>query len=228
MRLIVLVLFAFGFCVGLENRCVQNIEDLSAQQIKLLRKVYKYGEKLDLGYTLAAIAWKESCAGEYRMNFQDPSAGIFHAHIPTLLKRYPHLGNDGFTQNRIGEKLVRDDEFATKEAIEQLQYWKKVHNGDWEKVIKSYNKGFSWQKDKEKEKLANAYLRDVAMRYKQLKERLHSVRPKRQTPQAQPKQFATTAPKKAAMRSFNDGFIESSSLQTPHSSNASFQLMPDY
>ena len=58
MRWIVLLLFSFAFGIGLENRCVQNIEDLSAQQIKLLRKVYKYGEKLDLGYTLEAIAWK--------------------------------------------------------------------------------------------------------------------------------------------------------------------------
>ena len=228
MRWIVLLLFSVAFGIGLENRCVQNIEDLSAQQIKLLRKVYKYGEKLDLGYTLAAIAWKESCAGEYRMNFQDPSAGIFHAHIPTVLKRYPHLGNDGFTQNRIGERLVRDDEFAAKEAIEQLLYWRKVHNGDWEKIIKSYNKGFSWQKDKEKEKLANAYLRDVTIRYKQLKQQLHSVRPKskRAAQQQKPQQSAT--PKSAAMRSFNDGFVDSSSLVTPHGSNTSFQLMPDY
>lgn len=208
-----------------ENRCVSSIEQLSARQIDVLRKAYRYGQKHDLGYTLAAIAWKESCAGEYRMNFQDPSAGIFHAHIPTVLKRHPHLRNNGFTQNRLGEKLIRDDEFAANEAISQLLYWKKVHNNDWDSIIKSYNKGFSWQKDKAKAALANAYLRDVTHRYNQLKERLHSIRPKGQL---RLPVYEAMPQNKKPIRSFHDGFIESSSLQSPYNSNASFQLIPDY
>ncbi len=172
LALFLLLTYSLYAEVIFENHCVDNINQLSARQIDVLIKAYRYGEPYGLGFTLSAIAWKESCAGEYRMNFQDPSAGIFHAHIPTVLKRYPQLKNNGFTQNRIGELLVRNDDFAAKEAISQLLYWKKAFNDDWDSVIKSYNKGFSWQKDKEKNKLASSYLQDVRKRYVQLKEHL--------------------------------------------------------
>ena len=35
-------------------------------------------------------------------------------------------------------------------ALEELSYWHKVRRGNWYEVIKSYNKGFSWEKDRER------------------------------------------------------------------------------
>jgi len=93
-------------------------KDFNKHQKQIIIKAFKYGSKNGFGYTMAAIAWKESCAGEYRINFADPSAGIYHAHIPG--------------------------------------------------IIKTYNKGFSWEKDKEREKMANAYFEDIANRIKTL------------------------------------------------------------
>ncbi|MGP1450279.1 MAG: hypothetical protein ACTTJS_04045 [Wolinella sp.] len=151
-----------------ENKCVNDPAHFSARQKSVLLKAYEYGNPYELGYTLAAIAWKESCAGEYRMNFQDPSAGIYHAYLPGIIKKYPSLKQNGFTQNVIGSMLVKDDAFAAREAISELKYWEKIHKGNWEKMIKSYNKGFSWQRDENANRLATAYYLDVKSRMQKL------------------------------------------------------------
>ena len=150
----------------IEGKCVEP-QAFSKNQKQVILKAFKYGAKSGFGYTMAAIAWKESCAGEYRVNFADPSAGIYHAHIPGIIKK--HKQKDSvFMRNMVGELLMRDDEFASQSALEELNYWHKVRKGNWYEVIKSYNKGFSWEKDKERNKMAQEYFEDVARRVKAL------------------------------------------------------------
>ena len=150
----------------IEGKCVEP-KKFSKNQKQVILKAFKYGAKSGFGYTMAAIAWKESCAGEYRVNFADPSAGIYHAHIPGIIKKHKQK-DSAFMRNMIGELLMRDDEFASQTALEELSYWHKVRKGNWYEVIKSYNKGFSWEKDRERDKMAQAYFEDVAKRVKEL------------------------------------------------------------
>nr|WP_317404994.1 hypothetical protein [uncultured Helicobacter sp.] len=150
----------------IEGKCVEP-KKFNKNQKQVILKAFKYGAKDGFGYTMAAIAWKESCAGEYRVNFTDPSAGIYHAHIPGIIKKYKQK-DSAFMRNMVGELLMRDDEFASQSAFEELSYWHKVRRGNWYEVIKSYNKGFSWEKDKERDKMAQAYFEDVAKRVKEL------------------------------------------------------------
>lgn len=150
----------------IEGKCVEP-KKFNKNQKQVILKAFKYGAKDGFGYTMAAIAWKESCAGEYRVNFTDPSAGIYHAHIPGIIKKYKQK-DSAFMRNMVGELLMQDDEFASQSAFEELSYWHKVRKGNWYEVIKSYNKGFSWEKDKERDKMAQAYFEDVAKRVKEL------------------------------------------------------------
>ena len=146
MRWIVFFLFAtMAFAlpkVEFKNSCVP-LEKFNDTQKEVLLRSYLAGYQFGFGYTLAAIAWKESCAGEYKMNFQDPSAGIFHAYIPGVIKRYPKLKQNGFTQNMVGAMLVEDDKFAAQIAISELKFWDKIHKDNWRNIVKSYNKGYS-------------------------------------------------------------------------------------
>ena len=64
------------------NKCIK-IDTFNNNQLEIIAYAYNYGKKYDLGITLAAIAWHESCAGEFRMNFSDPSAGIYHCLLYT-------------------------------------------------------------------------------------------------------------------------------------------------
>lgn len=117
---------------------------------------------------MAAIAWKESCAGLYRINFSDPSAGIYHAHLPGVIKRHYQKQDTPFRRNTIAEKLIRDPEFASKIALEELLYWRKVRKNNWKEIIKSYNKGFSWEKSKGRNKMAEAYYEDITLKVEEL------------------------------------------------------------
>lgn len=155
------------------SKCV-SVDKFSQSQKEIIAYAYNYGKPYNMGYTLAAIAWHESCAGEYRMNFADPSAGIYHALIPGVIRRYQMLKDTGFNRNVIGELLVRDDEFASKVAIDELLYWDKVRNGDWKNIVKSYNKGFSWEKSARMNELAENYYKSI----KEKKEILEEYIPK--------------------------------------------------
>ncbi|OOQ38391.1 hypothetical protein B0X68_06900, partial [Helicobacter pylori] len=99
-----------------------NIKDFNAKQKEVLKAAYQFGSKENLGYEMAGIAWKESCAGTYKINFSDPSAGIYHAYIPSVLKSYGH-NNSPFLRNVMGELLIKDDAFASEVALKELLYW---------------------------------------------------------------------------------------------------------
>lgn len=152
-------------------------KDFNKNQRQVILKAFKYGLKSGFGYTMAAIAWKESCAGEYRVNFSDPSAGIYHAYIPGLIRKHKQK-DSSFMRNVVGELLMRDDKFASQTALEELSYWQKVRKGNWYEVIKSYNKGFSWEKDKKRNKMAQDYFEDVARRVKILQEYIPKIAPR--------------------------------------------------
>lgn len=161
--------------VIIENKCVSKIDDMNDKQKEVLVKSYHFGLKHDLGYTMAAIAWQESCAGEYRINFQDPSAGIFHTYIPGVFNRHPHLKRNGLTENIVGEMLIQDDSFSARETLAELLYWKKRHDNKWSFIVKSYNKGNSWLKNDEAKKKAERYHAGIVKKMRQLKGRLHII-----------------------------------------------------
>lgn len=144
-----------------DDPCV-NIEKFDKNQLQTIRYAYHFGKKYDLGYTMAAIAWKESCAGLYRINFDDPSAGIYHAYLPNVIKRHYKKPNTSFRRNVVAEQLIRDPEFASQIALEELLYWKKIRKNNWKAIIKSYNKGFSWENNPTRNKMAENYYKDIS------------------------------------------------------------------
>lgn len=163
--------FALFCCFAYANGdSCKDIEHFNKSQIQTIHYAYHYGKKYNFGLTMAAIAWKESCAGLYRINFDDPSAGIYHAHLPGVIKRHYKAKNTAFRRNVVAEKLIRDTEFASKIALEELLYWQKIHKDNWKNIIKSYNKGFSWQKSKGRNQLAEAYYEDISKRVKILED----------------------------------------------------------
>lgn len=129
---------------------------------------YNFGAPKGMGYTMAAIAWQESCAGAYMINFSDPSAGLYHAHIPVVLKYYSSYSDTPFTRNVMGQLLIDDRRFASQVALDSLMYWHRYHRGNYKNIIKSYNKGFKWQKDRASNKLAESYYLSISKKVRAL------------------------------------------------------------
>lgn len=129
---------------------------------------YNFGAPKGMGYTMAAIAWQESCAGAYMLNFSDPSAGLYHAHIPVVLKYYSSYNDTPFTRNVMGQLLIDDRKFASQVALDSLMYWHRYHRGNYKNIIKSYNKGFRWQKERVSNKLAESYYLNIRKKIRAL------------------------------------------------------------
>ncbi|MGL2629813.1 hypothetical protein ACQJ6S_06210 [Helicobacter pylori] len=146
-----------------------NIKDFNAKQKEVLKAAYQFGSKENLGYEMAGIAWKESCAGTYKINFSDPSAGIYHAYIPSVLKNYGH-NNSPFLRNVMGELLIKDDAFASEVALKELLYWKTRYHDNLKDMIKSYNKGSRWEKNEKANADAEKYYEEIQDRIRRLKE----------------------------------------------------------
>ncbi|GAA9267318.1 hypothetical protein TH0156_08780 [Helicobacter pylori] len=146
-----------------------NIKDFNAKQKEVLKSAYQFGSKENLGYEMAGIAWKESCAGVYKINFSDPSAGVYHSYIPSVLKSYGH--NDSpFLRNVMGELLIKDDAFASEVALKELLYWKTRYHDNLKDMIKSYNKGSRWERSEKSNAEAEKYYEEIQDRIRRLKE----------------------------------------------------------
>ncbi|WQV97632.1 hypothetical protein KVK80_06735 [Helicobacter pylori] len=146
-----------------------NLKDFNAKQKEVLKAAYQFGSKENLGYEMAGIAWKESCAGVYKINFSDPSAGVYHSYIPSVLKSYGH--NDSpFLRNVMGELLIKDDAFASEVALKELLYWKTRYYDNLKDMIKSYNKGSRWEKNEKSNADAEKYYEEIQDRIRRLKE----------------------------------------------------------
>ncbi len=146
-----------------------NIKDFNAKQKEVLKAAYQFGSKENLGYEMAGIAWKESCAGVYKINFSDPSAGVYHSYIPSVLKSYGH-NNSPFLRNVMGELLIKDDAFASEVALKELLYWKTRYHDNLKDMIKSYNKGSRWEKNEKSNADAEKYYEEIQDRIRRLKE----------------------------------------------------------
>lgn len=125
------------------NKLLKEFRAMDYQQKLVMVKTWMIGQESDLELTLMAIAWQESKAGKWLINISDPSFGVFHI-VPTGSK---------WEQSREAQRLL-DFEYSITKAIEILQYWKTYHNGNWQKMVKSYNAGYNYNSDKAEEYLS--------------------------------------------------------------------------
>lgn len=122
----------------------QELHRMTDAQHQLLMRAITYGAPYDLGYTLAAIAWQESHVGTVPVNIADPSFGPFHGKMDTVMKRVS-VTDTAYNRNVIAAKLLNDFDFAAGMAVKELLFWKKVHHGNWRKMVRSYNAGYNYR-----------------------------------------------------------------------------------
>lgn len=150
-----------------------KIEKFSDKQIEYIVSTYIWGKPYGLELMLPAISWQESCLGLYKLNMYDPSAGLFHAYLPSVMGRHKDLKDTPFNQNKIAQMLVNDDKFAASEAIAELLFWKnyyKENRQDFkdknlvEFMLMSYNRGTRWHNSSQNRLSAENYYKSVKQR----------------------------------------------------------------
>jgi len=137
---------------------------------------YRTGLKANLGYTLTAIAWKESMFGLYRMNITDGYAkskykGSFGVHHILLSTAVNMAGiKTAWSASRLAERLYTDDKLNATAALEILVYWRTRWSNNnsnmvWSRTVASYNAGTRGINTK----AGVAYRDDILLRVKALK-----------------------------------------------------------
>ena len=127
------------------NKYYRQLLRLDDNQLKIMLFSYKVGSQYDLGYALAAIAWKESKFGLYLMNISDGkmgSYGVYHILMDTAAVR--NKLNTSWDRSRFAERLVFDMDLCADEAIAELTYWKRFFKRSgtpWKAMFAGYNAG---------------------------------------------------------------------------------------
>ena len=153
--LIVLSLFySFAF---------SNSLGLSDKDILVLKKIKSLTDDKMMKYTLMALAIKESSVGKNQINLVTNDFGVFQGNIKSVVRRQ-NIDDNLNTRRFLAKKLLSDAGFAMANAIEEVNYWRKVHKEDWPRVWASYNTGWSY-----KIKTGLAYSNDVFEIIKKLK-----------------------------------------------------------
>ena len=140
-----------------------DIKDLTPQDIQILKEIKEHGKDQGLSYSLMAIAIKESRVGKYLVNVDTKDYGMYQANIKTVISR-ENAKDTSWNRNVLAMKLISDFQFATKNAIDELTYWQKVHNNDWTKVWSSYNAGWKYNS-----KEAKLYSQEIASIIRELR-----------------------------------------------------------
>lgn len=140
----------------------QSCPTFTTEQDILIRKAHAIGNYADLGYTLAAIVWKESIVGSYivRINASDGSLGSYGVGNMLLTTAMELLGEDNHWRAKavLVPKLINDDVEA---LILSLRYLERHQELGWRAMITKYNGAGSD---------AIRYQRDVVNRVKALQQ----------------------------------------------------------
>lgn len=121
-----------------------NIE-FTDHQLATMSRAWNTGIKSDLGYTLAAISWKESRAGEdvvrYNGSLKNANLGAFQNKVLSAGKREGCKSRKCYAD--VAYKLITDQKFASEHALREMNFWMGVHNNNVRGALASYNSGHS-------------------------------------------------------------------------------------
>lgn len=119
--------------------------NLSKSQIDVLHSSYESGKHYDLGYTMAAIALKESSAGKHLINPYTSDYGVYQGNYKTICNQ---SGVSGLACSFEVQSVVQDISVAQKHALTTLMYFKNYYDrrisvNNYQMMIRSYHSGFS-------------------------------------------------------------------------------------
>ncbi|MGL6228596.1 MAG: transglycosylase SLT domain-containing protein [Culicoidibacterales bacterium] len=125
-----------------------NSCNLDPDQVQVLKTVYKVGKARGYGETLAAIALVESSAGRYLVNPRTGDYGVMQINLKTASARTAqHTSKkiNSTNQRIIKDTLLKNIEFGATYAMLELDFWKKSHKGNVNKMMASYNGGYNYK-----------------------------------------------------------------------------------
>lgn len=155
-KLLLAVSLFFSACHPVyAGELVQECPYFTPEQLLTMQRAYEAGDKIDMNYTMAAIALQESNAGEQLVNHRTKDYGVFQNHLKTVASR------EGVKPSKhLANKLVKNFDYSAEHAVKELEYWKQVRKDRLQEVLASYNAGFNLKAGR---KYANEVMEKIAM-----------------------------------------------------------------
>lgn len=133
-------LMAFTLATGVNASCDVTFTE---SQLDVMTRAYVTGKPDQLGYTLAAISWRESRAGQdiVRMgsSLKWANMGSFQNQVKSTGDRMGCKSQKCYAD--VAYKLVTDQRYAANAALLEVNYWMGRHNSNLRKALASYNSG---------------------------------------------------------------------------------------
>lgn len=138
----------------------QECPTFTPEQNVLIRKAHAIGNYRDLGYTLAAVVWRESIVGRYivRVNGNDGDQGSYGVAQMQITTAAYLMGEDNLWRAKavLAPYMINNDVLALELGLKYLDSHKDL---GWQKMIARYNG---------KGPMARSYAKDVVARVKTL------------------------------------------------------------
>lgn len=136
ISIVFLLLLGLSHQIRAETQC----PTFSHEQDILIRKAFAIGNEDDLGYSLAAIVWRESIVGRYivRVNGPDGSLGSFGvAHMQLATAMWLEGVNSRWeAKATLAPKMINDDVYALTLS---RNYLKSHLDLGWRQALARYN-----------------------------------------------------------------------------------------
>ena len=164
--LILLLLIVNAYSNVNHSKLLKEFNDLTVEQKKTMKEVFKYGEKHGLGLSLTAITWKESEFGRNKISPGGGNLGLAQINMTSYLKRHG-IKNTKANRKKYAKILINDNKHNLSAAVDELKYWKSVKKSKTplKKVFANYNNGTVINST------GIAYANDVAARIKILEKK---------------------------------------------------------
>ncbi len=133
-------LMAFTLATGVNASC--DIA-FSESQLDVMTRAYATGKPSDLGWTLAAISWRESRAGQDVVRMGN---SLKWANLGSFQNQVKSTGDRAGCKSRkcyadVAYRLMTDQKYASNAALNEVNYWMDRHKSNLRKALASYNSG---------------------------------------------------------------------------------------
>lgn len=161
-KVLAITLLSMVSCITSAKGC----PSFTPMQDALIHQAYYTGLPKDMGYTLAAIVWKESFVGRYvvRVNEKDSGGGSYGVTMIQLETAMWLEGIDSIWEGKavLVPKLISNDAVALSFALQKLLAAKMTlgTGWTWKALWKAYNGSGS---------KAEKYSKDIAVKVKTLR-----------------------------------------------------------
>jgi len=137
-RVLLLVAIMFSVLGAKEVNLNKEWRALNENEKASILRSYLVGRKDNIGLTLAAINWQESCGGRWQVSTDHNDAGVYHINLHWYFKDLG-IKDTAYNRSKYTTFIILHPKLAEKYVIAKLLNLRKIYNGNYHRIWWHYN-----------------------------------------------------------------------------------------